>query len=122
LGGKSTLPARGESTDRRLKKPWRPRQAAALVAQGAKIFDEQGCSLCHGVGAIQGGQEIPDLRSSSQPTYAAMRQILDGAFRPAGMPAFKNISDEQIVALQAYLTEQAWKGYEEQPSSASARK
>jgi PQQ-dependent dehydrogenase (methanol/ethanol family) len=122
LGGKATLPARTEATDRKLKKPWRPRQPPALVAQGAKIFDEQGCSLCHGVGAVQGGHEIPDLRSSSQQTYAAMRQILDGAFRPAGMPAFKNISNEEIAAIQAYLTEQAWKGYEEQQSVTSARK
>jgi quinohemoprotein ethanol dehydrogenase len=121
LGGNATISARGEFSQRSLKRPWLPRQSPALVAQGAKIFDDQGCSLCHGVGAIQGGYEIPDLRSSSQQTYAAMRQILNGAFRAAGMPTFENITDAQIVALQAYLTDQAWKGYEEQQSSASGR-
>jgi quinohemoprotein ethanol dehydrogenase len=75
---------------------------------------ENTCDLCHGVDAIQAGRDIPDLRASSADAFAMMREILDGAYRPSGMPAFKNINDEDVVALKAYLTEQAWNGYEKQ--------
>jgi PQQ-dependent dehydrogenase (methanol/ethanol family) len=99
-----------------LMRPWRPRQPAALVAEGAEVYQNNGCELCHGVEAIQAGRDIPDLRAASRQAYGAMREILNGAFRSAGMPAFKNITDNDIVALQAYLTEQSWNGYEAQQS------
>ncbi|WP_166799504.1 outer membrane protein assembly factor BamB family protein [Paraburkholderia dipogonis] len=97
-----------------LPKPWRPRQPADLVALGKQVFQANTCDLCHGVYAMQAGRDIPDLRASSRDTYGAMRLIFNGAFRQAGMPAFKNITDKDIIALQAYLTDQAWNGYEAQ--------
>jgi PQQ-dependent dehydrogenase (methanol/ethanol family) len=106
----------------KVPKPWRSRQPAALVAQGAKVYDAQVCELCHGVDAIQAGRDIPDLRASSQETYAAMRAILEGAYQSVGMPAFRGISDADLEALQAYLTEQAWNGYEAQHSRIAGSK
>ena len=119
LDGTTPAPAKANVSPFRLPKPWRPRQSPELVAGGARVYDDNGCLLCHGVGAIQAGREIPDLRASSENTYAAMRDIFNGAFRQAGMPAFKNITDQQIIALQAYLTEQAWTGYEIQEKKVS---
>jgi PQQ-dependent dehydrogenase (methanol/ethanol family) len=97
-----------------LPKPWRPRQGASLVAQGSQIFSANACGFCHGMDAIQGGRTIPDLRASTPETYAAMREILNGAYQAGGMPAFKHVTDQEIVALQAYMTERAWIGYEKQ--------
>jgi PQQ-dependent dehydrogenase (methanol/ethanol family) len=97
-----------------LPKPWRSRQPLALAQEGEKVFEDNTCELCHGVAAIQGARDIPDLRASNKDTYAAMSDILKGAYRPAGMPSFPNITGEQIVALQAFMTNRAWAGYEEQ--------
>jgi quinohemoprotein ethanol dehydrogenase len=116
LGGTAKLSPKAGYGPISLKMPWRPRQLPSLVARGAQIYDDNACGFCHGMEAIQAGRDIPDLRASSKETYAAMRTILDGGFREAGMPAFKNITAEEIVALQAYMTDQAWKGYEEQQS------
>jgi quinohemoprotein ethanol dehydrogenase len=97
-----------------LPKPWRPRQPAVLALQGAKVYEDNDCALCHGLDAFQAGRDIPDLRAASKETYAFMGDIFKGAYRQAGMPSFENITDEDIVALQAYLTNEAWDSYEEQ--------
>jgi quinohemoprotein ethanol dehydrogenase len=114
LDGAARLRPNPEYATVRLPKPWRSRQPPALVAAGATVYLENACDLCHGVEAIQAGRDIPDLRAATSETHAAMRAILDGAYRWTGMPAYRGITDEQLVALQAYLTEQAWVGYEEQ--------
>lgn len=114
LGGQAKIaPKEGYGTVA-LTKPWRPRQSPSLVALGSQVYMQNTCDLCHGVDAMQAGRDIPDLRASSAETFAMMREILDGAYRPGGMPAFKHITNEEMIALQAYLTEQAWDGYEKQ--------
>jgi quinohemoprotein ethanol dehydrogenase len=114
LGGAATLVPSKNFEIVLLPMPWRPRQSTALVARGAQVYNAQVCDLCHGVEAVHAGRDIPDLRAASEKTYASMRAIMDGAYRLLGMPAFKDVSDTDLTALQAYLTEQAWKGYEEQ--------
>ncbi len=114
LGGTASLQPKPGYGPVSVPKPWRPRQAAALVAAGKAVYENNVCDLCHGVNAIQAGRDIPDLRAASSQTYANMREIFDGAYRPAGMPAFKSITAREIVAVQAYLTDQAWNGYEAQ--------
>jgi PQQ-dependent dehydrogenase (methanol/ethanol family) len=116
LGGEAKLTPKEGYGRVELSKPWRPRQSPSLVNRGSQVFMENTCDLCHGVDAIQAGRDIPDLRASSADAFAMMREILDGAYRQGGMPAFKHINDEDVVALKAYLTEQAWKGYERQNS------
>jgi quinohemoprotein ethanol dehydrogenase len=116
LDGKSSLTPKAGYGPVTLPKPWRPRQPAPLAVQGAKVYDDNNCALCHGLDAIQAGRDIPDLRAATKVTYAFMADIFKGAYRQAGMPSFENITDEDIVALQAYLTNQAWGGYEEQNS------
>jgi len=117
LGGTQSLDKKPGYAEVKLEKPWRPRQAASLVLHGKQVFDKHGCELCHGVEAVQAGRDIPDLRRASEATFAAMPIILKGALRPRGMPGFSNISEKDVVALQAYLTEQAWIGYEAQSAN-----
>jgi quinohemoprotein ethanol dehydrogenase len=97
-----------------LPKPWRPRQPENLAERGAQVYGNRGCDFCHGVDASQAGRDIRDLRASTQETHAMMGLILKGAYRSAGMPAFEDLTDEDIVALQAFLTNRAWEGYERQ--------
>jgi quinohemoprotein ethanol dehydrogenase len=115
LDGKAALSPKAGYGPISVLKPWRPRQSDALAAEGRAVFRNNNCELCHGVDAIQAGRDIPDLRASSKETYAAMREIFDGAFRPGGMPSFPHITDKEIVALQAYFTNRAWDGYKGQP-------
>jgi quinohemoprotein ethanol dehydrogenase len=99
-----------------LPQPWRPRQPTALAAKGQKVYEDNNCALCHGGDAIQAGRDIPDLRAASEQTHRLMGIIFKGAYRQAGMPSFENLSDDDIVALQAYLTNQAWNGFEKRIS------
>jgi mono/diheme cytochrome c family protein len=69
--------------------------------------------LCHGKFAAGSGPGIPDLRKLSIEKYGILKQIvIGGALRTAGMPAFPNLSDAELDALGAYLTNQAWERFE----------
>jgi quinohemoprotein ethanol dehydrogenase len=71
--------------------------------------------LCHGPGAINGGGHIPDLRNIREGTLELMPLILkEGALRQGGMPQFKFFTDADVKALQAYIINQAWAGYNAQ--------
>lgn len=118
LGGEERLVKKPGYSEVKLEKPWRPRQERPLVLNGKEVYLKHGCDLCHGVDAVQAGRDIPDLRGSSEATYSAMPHILKGALRPRGMPGFSSISQPDVVALQAYLTEQAWEGFEAQSARA----
>jgi quinohemoprotein ethanol dehydrogenase len=77
-----------------------------LAADGAKVFDN--CSFCHGSGAVSGGA-TPDLRASALVVTdeAFANVVRGGALVERGMPAFNNLSDKHLQALQHYIREQA---------------
>jgi quinohemoprotein ethanol dehydrogenase len=91
----------------------------ARIMQGAMAFASGSCIVCHGMNAIGGGA-APDLRYS--PTIvdpAAFRAIVkDGALKPAGMPQFAHLSDEQLEDMRYYLRARA----QQAPAEAAALK
>ncbi|MDN5937928.1 MAG: cytochrome c [Salinisphaera sp.] len=59
--------------------------------------------MCHGLNAVSGGQ-VPDLRYLPVPLHEQFAQIVKGAFRTLGMPAFGNqLSDQQIELIHQYV-------------------
>ena len=105
-----TLP---EANDTSEKKP--PKEAAAkgqaqLSAYGRTLYRQEGCFICHQLDG-EGGKAGPDL--SFEGTRGRTAEWLTGHFRnpPAYtrgsmMPAFKNLTDEQLHALTAFLLSQ----------------
>lgn len=83
---------------------------AAMIAQGKSDFFWN-CSLCHrniGVGMV------PNLNNLGEGKHKIFRNIvLEGLLRQNGMPTFEGVlSEEQVVAIQAYLIDSAWKAWE----------
>lgn len=93
-----------------LKAPVDPTYTAnpKLAAQGAMLFGTHSCAVCHGMIAIGGGS-APDLRGSLFPTNdAAFKAVLkNGMLQRAGMPAFPELTDDQIEAVRQYLRSRA---------------
>ncbi len=115
LGGTATIPDHPPKT---LLQPARPPQDAALAKKGEAVYGERECGNCHSHDMNLGGAGyIPDLRNVREGTLAALPQILrQGVLSPAGMPQFKDISDEDIAALQAFIINTAWDAYDAQQS------
>ena len=107
LDGKLELPAS--------KPPFYPQPLAVpdfevdktLAAAGGEIYTLK-CMMCHGAGAASAGQ-APDLRAST--TMLAMDTlkdiVLDGSRRSMGMPPFKEFNDDNLLAIQHYIRQQA---------------
>lgn len=101
-----------------IPKPSAPRAPIQLAARGSALYLKNGCIMCHGVDAIGGGGEIPDLRKSTRATLDGMRDIvIAGRFRPLGMPSFPQLTEADLAALRAFITNAAWDGYEQQSST-----
>jgi quinohemoprotein ethanol dehydrogenase len=112
LGGTGALPANSAVL---LPKPTRPRQPVELAERGHALYNENSCVVCHGLDGIGGGGALPDLRKSSDATLERMHGIVvKGQLRPLGMPAFPDLTDADLEALRAFITNAAWEGYEEQ--------
>lgn len=79
----------------------------ALAERGGHVFVQQ-CVMCHGAGAVSGGY-APDLRASAIPIDpTSFRDVLlKGVLRSRGMPAFNDLSADEIEALQHYIRQQA---------------
>jgi quinohemoprotein ethanol dehydrogenase len=75
----------------------------AQAGRGAVVFGQQ-CSLCHGGGAVAGGL-TPDLRSSLiVPRIEDFASVVrDGTRAVNGMPAYADITLDELVALQHYI-------------------
>ena len=88
---------------------------AARAQRGATVY--RMCILCHGMDAVAGGY-VPDLRASAVPLSkeAFERIVRGGALLERGMPAFDELSDEDLEALRHYLRERARASY---PGAAS---
>ncbi|HEU4485643.1 MAG TPA: PQQ-binding-like beta-propeller repeat protein [Povalibacter sp.] len=116
LDGKAVLP----QTHKVVHKPVLERQPAELAAAG-KVFYERNCSRCHGQNVVTSGNgRIPDLRNIREPRLSVLPQILrDGILKPLGMPQFPDITDEEIAAVRAHITNEAWRAYEGQGADSS---
>jgi quinohemoprotein ethanol dehydrogenase len=79
----------------------------AAAARGAQLYGER-CAVCHGVGVIAGGL-TPDLRASPLvATYEPFASIVrDGIRAMNGMPRYADLTDEELIALQHYVRDQA---------------
>jgi quinohemoprotein ethanol dehydrogenase len=97
-----------------IPKPPLPRPTdATLVAKGAKLYEAQTCAYCHGHEVESANGAIKDLRFASGETHEVFAGIVIGGLRSAkGMPAFTHITMEEVNALQSYVLDQAWKGYD----------
>ena len=76
-----------------------------LVDMGAAVYQRKGCWQCHGYEAP--GAVSPYLPASPL-TFSAMREefaavIRDGKRAARGMPAFPDLSDEQLLSLTHYF-------------------
>jgi quinohemoprotein ethanol dehydrogenase len=85
---------------------------ARLAEAGHLLFNrdkiEGICWYCHGAGAVSGGA-APDLRASA---VVLDRQAFDnivrgGALTQAGMPAFTDLTDEELDSLRHYVRREA---------------
>jgi quinohemoprotein ethanol dehydrogenase len=79
----------------------------SLLVRGATVYGQQ-CSLCHGAGAVAGGL-TPDLRASALVAdledFASV--VRDGTRAVNGMPAYADITLDELVALQHYIRNRA---------------
>ena len=86
----------------------------ALAQTGAASFAR--CAGCHGPGAVAAGM-APDLRASfvvtSDEPFA--RLLRSGARAARGMPAFVDITDQELTALQHYIRQQAEAALRQKP-------
>jgi quinohemoprotein ethanol dehydrogenase len=114
LGGIATLPAAPRKI---FSEPPRPRPDPQLARKGSGVYAETGCIVCHGVDAINGGRAIPDLRQASAAVHANFANIVRGLYVPLGMPGFKELHDDEIDALEAFIIDQAWNAYDGQKRS-----
>jgi quinohemoprotein ethanol dehydrogenase len=103
LGGKDRLPA---FTPPPLVPPEDPdfKMDPAMAQKGGIAFAAGSCLVCHGMNAIGAGA-APDLRFSALIMEKdAFRAIVkEGALKPAGMPSYPQISDEDVEAIRYYL-------------------
>ena len=76
----------------------------SLVRNGADLYYRNGCSRCHGGGAISGGT-APDLRASviSTNMRAFETVVRNGTLVERGMPQYKGLSDEDLTALIHFI-------------------
>jgi quinohemoprotein ethanol dehydrogenase len=80
---------------------------AEMATAGAEFFGQR-CSICHGPGSVSGGL-TPDLRGSriisSLERFASV--VRDGRRADDGMPAYRDITFEELVSLQHYIRDRA---------------
>ena len=83
-----------------------------LAEAGSALFNrskiEGICWYCHGMGAVSGGA-APDLRASAAVLDSATfdRIVRGGALTQAGMPAFADLTVEELDSLRHYIRQQA---------------
>ncbi|HMD26931.1 MAG TPA: c-type cytochrome, partial [Steroidobacteraceae bacterium] len=97
-----------------------PKQTAtkAQIDRGELKFIEQ-CMRCHQLGP----SSTPDLRRLNDGLHVAFKDIvMKGLLAPAGMERFNDLlSDEDADDVHAYLIEQSWIAYKEQPGAAAPK-
>lgn len=113
LGG-GAVPTPQAREDQPFPKPPANSASPAQIEHGEIKFVEQ-CSRCH----VLGLSITPDLRKLSPDLQGQVKDIvLKGAAAPLGMESFNDIlSEADVEAIQAYVIDQAWQGYNEQEKS-----
>jgi quinohemoprotein ethanol dehydrogenase len=113
LGG-GAVPTPQAREDQPFPKPPANSANPAQIEHGEIKFVEQ-CSRCH----VLGLSITPDLRKLSPDLQGQFKDIvLKGAAAPLGMESFNDIlSEADVEAIQAYVIDQAWQGYNEQEKS-----
>jgi quinohemoprotein ethanol dehydrogenase len=113
VGGTAKYPP--VATIERVEKPRMPKMNPDLAERGAIIADGFGCSICHGYSAETPGGTGPDLRRNTPPNLAAFKSIVqDGTLSAAGMPRFRDISDQQAESIYAWIVHSSWELYSSQ--------
>ena len=76
----------------------------SLALKGMEIYHNSSCAVCHGGLLSNSGSNAPDLRESAAILdLDTMKAILhDGVLLPNGMPQFKDLNDEEILAISEY--------------------
>jgi PQQ-dependent dehydrogenase (methanol/ethanol family) len=98
-------------------RPQLPKEPTALAARGQVAYNDAVCWACHGYNGIGSGPGIPDLRKLTREKYAALEQIvIQGAYRPSGMPAHPKLKQDDLKAIKAFLTNQAWEAHQQNPA------
>ena len=109
LDGKQTLPTMPE-----------PHFAKPLQAPEFVVYDElaergsfvwkESCGMCHGPAGTAGGN-APDLRASAAflDDKLLHKIVFEGALKTRGMPYFKDVSTDDIKAVQHYIRREARK-------------
>jgi quinohemoprotein ethanol dehydrogenase len=82
---------------------------AQQAADGAKVYAESFCAMCHGDDLGSVGSIAPDLRESRLAlNWQAFRDMLhEGSLVSAGMPKFDDLSDVDMRALYMYIRQHA---------------
>jgi quinohemoprotein ethanol dehydrogenase len=107
IGANNPMPEVGEPTFASVLTPRDFKPDAQLVDRGRHLYTSS-CAWCHGAGAVSGGF-APDLRGSEAFLHRDQLEkiVREGASSTNGMPRFKNLSDEDLEALQHYVRQQA---------------
>ena len=118
LGGSAKLPP-VERQAAGFPEPAAPPPDPALARAGKKVWDANGCEICHGVQVIGGIGSVPDLRRINAERLSLFPQIVRGGlFKATGMPIFEEtISEDDLPALKAYIMSEAWREYRAQPAA-----
>jgi len=106
LDGKLKLPAAGPADPPAIADPEFKSNAQSAEA-GQSVYDRH-CIVCHGASVVS-ATHAPDLRRSAIPLSAeAFAKIVrDGGFVANGMPAFGELTDEQLANLRQYIRTEA---------------
>jgi cytochrome c oxidase cbb3-type subunit 3 len=103
------VPNSADTPNTRDASPSTPVPGVPTASQGRQIFI-QNCTFCHGPDARGGAEGGPDLTRSTMATGDATASQLIGFLkdgRPPRMPAFPNLSDDQVKAVAAFIRSQS---------------
>ena len=112
IGGTAKIPADALEL---FKRPTAPRPTPELAHRGKLVYETSFCADCHGLAGETSGGTIPDLRrTSTQNPKRFEGVVVRGIMKDTGMPTFKDIAQEDVQAMQAFLINEAWNAYEAQ--------
>jgi quinohemoprotein ethanol dehydrogenase len=107
VGSDKQMPDVGEPTFAKVLTPADFTPDDQQVDHGQHVY-KSSCAWCHGAGAVSGGY-TPDLRASEAVVHTEQFKAIvqEGALAPNGMPRFKNLSDDDLKALQNFIRKRA---------------
>ncbi|MDQ8698415.1 PQQ-dependent dehydrogenase, methanol/ethanol family [Hyphomicrobium sp. LHD-15] len=117
VGADKPMPVVGERTFAKVLTPTDFTPDDKLVDKGQHVY-KASCAWCHGAGAVSGGY-TPDLRASEAVVHTEQFKTIvqGGALSTNGMPRFKNLSDDDLTALQNFIRKRALEAAQQPPSN-----